>query len=65
MWRGGRGRKTTPVTGPTGLREGVVWIYWVQQEHLYHDGCTPWNCAATRELCEEVLSWFDVPQDAS
>jgi hypothetical protein len=33
-----------------------------QQEYFYDGGCLPWNCDATRALCEWILRRvFDVP----
>jgi hypothetical protein len=64
LWRRSPDGTTTKVTGAISHR-GVVWIDWTKQEHFFHDGCTPWHNVKTRELCESILRWFDVPGGAS
>jgi hypothetical protein len=60
IWRRTCDGITSRVTDPPRWPDGRIWINWTRQVHFYDFRFTPWHHAEARELCEEVLAWFDV-----
>jgi hypothetical protein len=58
------GATTTPVTGPIHLPSGKSWIENDAQVYCWGDWPSPWFCEKTRAWCEQILRWFNVPDDA-